>query len=248
MITGELRSMIDKIWERSRTLKKICPEMRQVSPFFANLEYDENTDVISILGDILEILCPKLACFNDDFIYNEEQKKKSKPFAQRMTEYQNQGKDLWAYVCWEPKEPYSNVFVDEVGLEHRIVFWQHYLYGIKGNLYWRVNYWDKIEDPWVDMATVPWLSPDVFGDGSLLYNGTKYGIFGPCGSVRFEAIRDGIEDCEILLMAEKVLGREEVLKYVKKVTTSVTEHNPDADNFNNARHEICLALEKALNK
>ena len=243
------KALLDKIVDRANSLKKICPEMRQVSPFYANIKYDDSKDEISVLGEILEILCPKLACFNDNFIYNAEQKEKYPPFFDRMAQYQSEGKDLWSYVCWEPGLPYTNVFVNEEGLNHRICFWQQFLCGCTGFLYWRVNYWARVKDPWSDMATIQgWLTDKVHGDGSLLYNGSKVGIFGPCGSVRFEAVRTGIEDCEMFTVAVNTLGREWVNEQIRRVTASVTEFIPDMALFDTVRYEVGCALEKALNK
>jgi hypothetical protein len=243
------KELLDKIVDRANSLKKICPEMRQVSPFYADIKYDDTKDEITVLGEILEILCPKLACFNDNFIYNAEQKEKYPPFFDRMAQYQSEGKDLWSYVCWEPGLPYTNVFVNEEGLNHRVCFWQQFLCGCTGFLYWRVNYWDRVKDPWTDMATIQgWLTDKVHGDGSMLYNGSKVGIFGPCGSVRFEAVRAGIEDCEMLTVAANTLGREWVNEQIRRVTASVTEFIPDMALFDTVRYEIGCALEKALNK
>ena len=102
----------------TKTFNAICPGLRQVSPFYADVKYDEEHDSIAILGDILEILCSKLACFDDGYIYqfNEEQKGMYPSFVDRMAECQKNGKELWSYVCWEPGLPYTNVFVNEEGL------------------------------------------------------------------------------------------------------------------------------------
>ena len=244
------KETIDKMLDRTKELSAICPGLRQVSPFYADVKYDEEQDSIAILGDILEILCPKLACFDDDYVYrfNEEQRGMYPAFANRMAEYQKNGKDLWSYVCWEPGLPYTNVFVNEEGINHRICFWQTFLYGCAGFLYWCVNYWVNVTDPWADMATLRgWLTDKVHGDGSLLYNGSKVGVFGPCGSVRFEAVRAGIEDCELLTLAVKAFGREWVNAQIQKVTNSVIECNPSSELFAAVRAEIGNALEKKIN-
>lgn len=242
------KETLDKIAERAEALKRICPEIKQVSPFYANIDYDDQRDEIAALGDMLGIMCPKLACFNDDFIYNAAQKERWPSFIDRMNTYSEEGKDIWAYVCWEPGHPYTNVFVNEDGLEHRICFWQQFLCGCNGFLYWRVNYWDKIEDPWTNMATVPYLNPDIHGDGSLLYNGSKVGKFGPCGSVRMEVIRDGIEDCDMLMLASDLLGRNAVIEQIKRVTTNVTHFDQSVELFELVRKEIGDSIEAAMKK
>ena len=106
----------------------------------------------------------------------------------------------------------------------------------------RQPYWQYVDgDPWTNIFTVPWIdwaSFDIYGDGSLLYPGEKYGINGPCGSVRLEACRDGIEDFELITMVANTLGADKAMEFVNKVTTDITEYSRDTDNFNNARIEM----------
>jgi hypothetical protein len=82
----------------------------------------------------------------------------------------------------------------------------------------------------------------------MLYNGNKVGLDGPCASVRLETVRDGMEDCEMLLMADSVLGREWVLSKLKAVTLDLKTYTESPELFNAVRNEIGNELEKALNK
>ncbi len=109
-------------------------------------------------------------------------------------------KTMW-YVCCQPKQPYCNIMTDFTGLQHRVLFWQQRYIGAEGLLYWCVNKWVNTEDPWTDAIT----RLGDYGDGNLFYNGNKVGINGPVGSVRLEAVRDGIEDFEYLTMAKSLL-------------------------------------------
>ena len=98
------------------------------------------------------------------------------------------------------------------------------------------------------MATVKELSPNVYGDGSLFYPGRNVGIEGPVASLRLECIRSGIEDFDLLTMAEELFGREWVEEQVSKVTESVTRHTKDSELFNATRKAIGDAIEAELNK
>jgi hypothetical protein len=240
---------VDTLVQRCERLRKLCPAVRLTSAFFRNISIDENTDQISVLLSNLDLILPKITCFDDEFIYRVPgQKEKFGSFASRMEKAQAEGKQIWQYVCWEPGKPYVNMYVNEDGLDHRILFWQQHLVGATGFLYWHTNYWRLINDPWENMATVPDLSPNVFGDGSMLYNGNKVGLDGPCASVRLETVRDGMEDCEMLLMADSVLGREWVLSKLKAVTLDLKTYTESPELFNAVRNEIGNELEKALNK
>ena len=97
------------------------------------------------------------------------------------------------------------------------------------------------------MATVKDLSPDVFGDGSLLYNGNQVGIDGACGSLRREAIRDGIEDFDLFVLAEERMGRAWVEERITEITPSLVEYTTDSEAFAAARKAVGDAVEKAMN-
>ena len=98
------------------------------------------------------------------------------------------------------------------------------------------------------MATVKDLSPNVFGDGSLFYPGINVGIEGPVASLRLECIRNGIEDIELLKLAEEKLGREWVMEQVNKVSQTMNKHTKKNEVFNEVRATIGEALEAELNK
>jgi hypothetical protein len=108
------------------------------------------------------------------------------------------GDEIWEYVCISAQKPYANIWgIDFPGTDPRVVFWQCYAEEITGFLYWATDYWEK--DPWQEPLTYPGGN----GDGSLLY----YGPDGPVNSLRWEAVRDGIEDYDYLAMLQKLARR-----------------------------------------
>ena len=100
-------------------------------------------------------------------------------------------------------------------------------------------------DQWRNLKKVNAGGQDVYGDGILIYSGTKYGIRGPIGSLRLEDIRDGIEDYQYLEMAKDLLGQEEVDEIIAQVTTGVLHYIDDDDVFAQIRIELGNALENA---
>jgi hypothetical protein len=238
---------LDKLKAICSRLSELYPDYQLVTPFFRNIQYDKDTDQIDFMTGLTNIWCPKSYMYITANIYTSEQFQKYAPFGARMTERKSKGDRVWWYVCWEPGEPYCNLFVDMEGIMHRLLFWQQKLYDVDGFLYWGVNYWRGTDDPWTDMRTVKDLSMDVFGDGSLLYNGSKAGIDGPIGSLRLEAVRDGIEDFEMFTLAEKYLGRDYVLAAINEITSSVIKYTKSEEKFINARIKIGSELEKAIN-
>jgi urease gamma subunit len=67
-------------------------------------------------------------------------------------------------------------------------------------------------------------------------------------TLTLEAVRDGIEDFQLLKMAEEVLGKEETMMYVNRVTTSLAEFITESDLFAQIRVELGNALEAAMAK
>jgi hypothetical protein len=224
-------------------LKRLCPEIRIVIPFFRNVKFSGTQDEIDFLNEYLGIWCPKSACWNPSFLQNPL----GRPyFGDRMEAQKAEGDKLWWYVCWEPGNPYCNLYVNELGVEHRELFWQQYDYGVEGLLYWQSNTWGSVSNPWTDMATVPSLSESVFGDGSLMYPGRYVGHGGPCASLRLEAVRNGIEDYDMLILAEKYLGKTYVDGQIDLITRSLTEHTDSDELFAKIRSEIGDMLSKRL--
>lgn len=94
------------------------------------------------------------------------------------------------------------------GMEHRMLLWSTWRFGVQGLLYWSVNLW--LENPWAgwDEAslTMRWArSFPASGDGILLYPGPT-GDLPPVRSIRWELLREGMEDFEYLHLVQQIAG------------------------------------------
>jgi hypothetical protein len=114
------------------------------------------------------------------------------------------GREVWWYVKARPQRPYGNFLLDFAGIDHRILFWQTWALGIKGMHYWNVNYTQVGQDPYLDLID----SVPTNGDGFLVYPGAE----GPVNSIRWEIIRDGIEDYDYLCLFMEGLRRLQTLQ------------------------------------
>jgi glycosyl hydrolase family 123 len=99
-----------------------------------------------------------------------------------------QGKEIWLYVS-SPAPPFPTLVIDSPALAARILPWMCWKYGVKGLLFWCVNFWKG--DPWKRTAN---FADDQNGNGSLFYPVAE----GPVPSIRVEVLRDGLEDYEYL--------------------------------------------------
>ena len=122
-----------------------------------------------------------------------------RPILERIAE----GGEVWWYVDQNPARPYGNFFVDFEAVEHRILFWQTWSLGIRGLHYWNLNFTPSDRNPWQTLLD----STPVNGNGFLVYPGAE----GPVNSIRWETIRDGIEDYEYLtLLRERLTATKKV--------------------------------------
>ncbi len=139
------------------------------------------------------------------------------------------GEEVWWYICTVPKAPYVTEFIDHPGTELRLWPWQSWQYGVNGILVWATTYWhspeaypDALQDPWQDPMSwvtsygtpqgtrLPWGN----GDGRFLYpprrdpnSAVAPCLDGPINSVRWENLRDGLEDYEYFWRLEQEVKR-----------------------------------------
>jgi hypothetical protein len=70
----------------------------------------------------------------------------------------------------------------------------------------------------------------------------------PLSSLTFEANRDGIEDFQLLRMAEALLGKEVAMSYAERITTANNVYTKDASLLAQVRLELGNAVEAALSR
>ena len=163
--------------------------------------------------------------------------------------------ERWWYGCISPRAPYPTYHIDDTWLSARLIGWMQAQYDVVGNLYWATDvYAQHSQDGYQSLEEYYEGSavryPNVNGDGFLFYPGKKYGIEGPLGSMRLEAIRDGYEEYEILyeikqryVEADKNLTDYELdyEKFVGSLTESLytgTTVAATTDEFNAAKSAL----------
>jgi len=192
------------------------------------------------------------------------------------------GERLWWYVCTGPKAPYAGLFLDHRAPEMRLWLWQTFQRNITGILVWQINYWTSEtaypgaqgpQNPYADPMSwtsgygtpegkrLPWGN----GDGRFIYPPTAAAaghpkepiLDGPVDSIRWEQLRDGIEDYEYLVLLRKKLEQnrakltpelrnryEQLLAVPEDITKSMTEFAPNGQSIELRREAIARALEQ----
>ncbi len=156
--------------------------------------------------------------------------------------------EVWWYINHAPPRPYSNLFVDFPAMEHRMLFWQAWALGVKGMHYWAINYvppGQRPEDSILDITPVN-------GDGLLVYPTPD----GPINSIRWENIRDGIEDYDYLTLfrdrytrlqqqggATALLERADKAYNLKPLVPNLLQFTRDPATLMNKRHELAQLIE-----
>lgn len=192
------------------------------------------------------------------------------------------GDRFWWYVCTGPKAPYCTLFIDHPATEMRVWLWQTWQRGIDGILVWQTNYWtsdtaypdpDRPQNPYAD--PMGWVSgystpsgarrPWGNGDGRFLYPPEAAAdarpgapvLDGPVDSIRWEMLRDGIEDYEYFVILKRLLAErghrlpapdreqlESLLNVPEAVTQSMTVFTDRPDPLEAHRLALARAIER----
>lgn len=158
------------------------------------------------------------------------------------------GGEMWWYICMGPNYPYANWLIENPLIEGRVIWWQAYRHGVEGFLYWGVNIWEREHnDRPIPADAGPRISwsvttggdyPSLNGDGVLLYPGES----GPLASIRLAAIRDGIEDTELLRAYKVRFGGAASDAVAAKVTRDRTSYTRDPALVVRLRRELLRKL------
>lgn len=232
------RESYDQMLAMTKRLRSIEPNYRIVVPYFRGPDWDESKTIYDYALGEINIWCP-----NEHYLDLQE---RTRPW---LRDRRNAGDDVWWYVCCGPGSPYSNFFVEMPAAAHRTLFWHQKRENIDGLLYWATTYWNPdtgCADPWKTMVTVSNINPDIHGDGSLLYPGKAVGVDGPVSSLRLEVIRDGIEDFDLLCLADETLGKDATRGFIRGIAKSLTEYETDPWTIERARVQLGDAIEAKL--
>lgn len=162
---------------------------------------------------------------------------------------QESGAELWFYTCCHPTGRYPNRFLDYPLLKTRVLHWIGYLHDLDGYLHWGLNhFWG--DDPFSEAGVSQGLPP---GDRAVCYPASD----GYLGSLRWSAMRDGLEDFEYLRVLEERLRalkarhgerarrldpRQRPLEICRRVAWSFRDHARDPEALLAARREIAAEI------
>ncbi len=131
---------------------------------------------------------------------------------------QEKGDEVWSYNCLVQDEYSPKWQLDYSLIGYRIQpGFINYSLDFDGFLYWLVDNWNVLEDPWTSLGESS-LGMLYNGDGNLFYPGDDIGLIDSYApSIRAKVIRDGLQDFELCKAIEN-LGKKDVAeKYAKLI-------------------------------
>ena len=118
-------------------------------------------------------------------------------FEQWLDQYkaaQAAGNEVWFYVAWVPQGKHPNRMIDSHAIKSRVLHWLNAMYDTDGYLHWALNRW-----------SIPLSSLESPGDQYICWPSRR---FVSDSSLRYEAEREGLEDCELMFMLTDQLVEE----------------------------------------
>ena len=211
----------------SLSWRKMSRYIHKYAPDLIRIDAIETTNVF---GDI-EIAIPKLDYLGANYdIYKQGQQ---------------DGAELWLYtVGIYQGSLYPNKTIDMPVIDSRILHWINYKYDLSGYLHWGWNQWT--DEPFLEVG-------QHLGDGWHVYP-VRNGLL---NSLRWEQMRNGIQDYELLWMLEdKITALKDSLGYAfswidpkqrgreiaGRVVMELDKHTNDPDVLYQARKEMIMEI------
>jgi hypothetical protein len=170
------------------------------------------------LDDLVDIWVPQLDLLAEDSRFYRARQKL--------------GNQVWFYTCCHPKGRFPNRFLDRGLLDVRLVHWMNFTLNATGYLHWGYNQWNvdnpSVQTHWEGLPG---------GDCWIVYPGRE----GVLDSIRHEAMRDGVEDYELLRLLERDHPRQ-AQTLAKSVVKSPTNYTTSVAAFRKARRRLLELL------
>ncbi|WP_298653155.1 glycoside hydrolase domain-containing protein [uncultured Proteiniphilum sp.] len=168
------------------------------------------------LAGAIDIWVPVLNVLHNDYAFYQDLKK--------------EGKEIWFYTCVGPRGNYANRFIELPLNQTRYLHWINYKYDATGYLHWGLNYWveDQLNaDASRDRGRLP------AGDNCIIYPGYRK-LY---SSIRFEAMRDGIDDYQLLKMVERK-DEKRAKRYADAIIFNFNDYEASVTSFRSVRKQI----------
>lgn len=169
----------------------------------------------------------------------------------------NGGEMTW-YISCDQKYPQPNYFIDAPAMDLVMVPWITARYNLDGILYWALNHWNEVVNPWSNVNTFRsgYICSKGFvlnGEGSLLYPGNftrqftgQPDVDGPVSSMRFELLREGIEDYVYLNILKNLGDKEFADNQIRELVIDVKTFSRSPEALYSVRKILARRIEDLM--
>ncbi|MCW5981628.1 MAG: DUF4091 domain-containing protein [Bryobacteraceae bacterium] len=156
-----------------------------------------------------------------------------------MREHVKKGGEAWYYTCVGPQGRYLNRFTDLPLVKTQLLHWFNYRHDLTGFLHWGGNAWGP--RPLMNVQTVINQNRTLLpaGDNAIVYpNPEKNSVL---SSIRLEAMREGIEDYE-LLTALEAKDAAKARELARRAIPNINDYVRNVKEFRTIRRELLEAF------
>jgi hypothetical protein len=150
-------------------------------------------------------------------------------------ERDQRGAELWFYTCMYPRGAYANRLLDYPLTKTRALAWLVRRLGCKGLLHWGYNFWSPNPFEDVERSNLP---P---GDSFIVYPGKD----GPLDSIRWETLREGIEDYESLWLLDQAGAGDVADMLCKRLAEGPTTCERDPAVYSQVREAVLAEVARS---
>ncbi|MDX1619234.1 MAG: DUF6067 family protein [Balneolaceae bacterium] len=174
-------------------------------------------------------------------------------------EEQAKGGEMTWYISCDQGYPQPNYFIDAPAMDPVMVPWITARYKMNGILYWATNFWSDTPNPWRDAVS---FNSGFLCSGGYVLNGEGYFFYpgdyaerytgqpnvkGPISSIRFELLREGIEDYVYLSMLREHGAEEFAEELIRGMVVDVSAFSRNREELHLVRQEMAERLEQLAN-
>jgi hypothetical protein len=175
---------------------------------------------------------------------------------QAILEEQAKGGEMTWYISCNQGYPQPNYFIDAPAMDPVMVPWITARYKMEGILYWASNWWADTPNPWRDAVS---FNSGYQCSGGYVLNGEGYFFYpgdyteeytgqpdvkGPVSSIRFELLREGIEDYVYLSMLKNHGAKEYAEKVVRSMAVDVSAFSRNVEELYRTRRAMAERIEE----
>lgn len=150
------------------------------------------------------------------------------------------GGEMWSYSALNQDNYSPKWLLDFPPIDHRIYGFINQSMGIKGLLYWTIDYWTS--NPWSN----PYSYEGYAGDGSLIYPGNRVGTSSIAPSIRLKQVRASVQDYEYIAILRSLGQASWALQQIAPIAQNWQNWSRNTNSLKAVRHTLGEQIEASI--